>query len=204
MRVEICGGIAVGKTTLAKSLALVYPEVDLVLENFTANPFWEKFYNDPARYVVEKNICFLAQHTGDIKSVSPEKVLICDYAVFQDLAYADLLKNEDHSSAMRKLYSHLYTILPPLDAVIHIECSLENQLDRIKNRGRPQEAHITADYLSALNAQIENQINALSTSVPIYMIKSDEMDCRILDSRLNDFASRVLGLPRRSTPETTI
>ncbi|MGF6727511.1 deoxyadenosine/deoxycytidine kinase [Paraburkholderia sp. GAS41] len=204
MRVEICGGIAAGKTTLAKSLALVYPEVELVLENFTANPFWEKFYNDPARYVTEKNICFLAQHTGDMKSISPDKIIICDYAVFQDLAYADLLKDEDHSSTMRKLYSHLYAHLSPLDAIIHVECSLQTQLDRIKARNRPQEKNVTQDYLSALNAQIYHQLNVLPTSIPIHVIKSDDMDCRKLDSRLNDFASLVLGLPQRSAPASKI
>ncbi|HRP37690.1 MAG TPA: deoxynucleoside kinase, partial [Candidatus Dojkabacteria bacterium] len=45
-RIEICGGIASGKTTLANLLARL--DIEPILENFQTNPFWQAFYNDPA------------------------------------------------------------------------------------------------------------------------------------------------------------
>ena len=45
-RIEICGGIATGKTSLARSLAHHGP-YQLVEERFREIPFWEKFYTAP-------------------------------------------------------------------------------------------------------------------------------------------------------------
>ena len=51
VRIEICGGIASGKTTFAVLLnSLGY---DPVYENFQSNPFWEAFYTVPEKYNFE-------------------------------------------------------------------------------------------------------------------------------------------------------
>jgi deoxyadenosine/deoxycytidine kinase len=47
-RIEICGGIASGKTTLA--VLMQRSGYSAVFENFTLNPFIENFYSDPVFY----------------------------------------------------------------------------------------------------------------------------------------------------------
>ena len=56
LRIEICGGIASGKTTLGG--ALDGKETLCCFEKFEANPFWSAFYNDPAENAFEAEITF--------------------------------------------------------------------------------------------------------------------------------------------------
>ena len=65
-RIEICGGIASGKTTLANLLAR--SNIDPILEDFQTNLFWRAFYADPAGTAFETEITFLLQHYHQIKT----------------------------------------------------------------------------------------------------------------------------------------
>src|SRR4051794_9728373 len=65
-RIEICGGIATGKSSLAR--CLTYDGTyQLVEERFREVPFWEKFYAAPDQYAFEKNVSFLLFHTDSIR-----------------------------------------------------------------------------------------------------------------------------------------
>jgi deoxyadenosine/deoxycytidine kinase len=174
-RIEICGGIAAGKTTLARTLAAL-ADVPVVLERFEQNPFWKLFYERPAVFVHEKNISFLAQHTGHIKEVGEYAPLVCDYAVFQDLAYASLLKDPVHTDVMGAVYRHLYGQLPRPALIVHLTCDPQVQLARIASRGRPQEASIGIDYLAALNEAIVKQLKDASVGVIVREVCSHEMN----------------------------
>lgn len=173
MRIEICGGIAAGKTTLATKLALrgFIPSY----EDFRQNPFWKKFYSNPALYVREKNVCFLAQHVGSIKD-QLTKNIVCDYAVFQDLSYANLICDREHRTMMRGLYRHLYSKLPRVSLVISLICDPRIQLVRIRKRGRDEEKHIELSYLEALNTEISKSSKMMSRTTPIIKLRSDEID----------------------------
>ncbi len=153
LRVEICGGIASGKTTLARLLADDEGGA-LVLEDFRRNPFWQRFYQRPDLYAKEKNLCFLAQHTGEIKAVQAA-IVFCDYAVVQDLAYAQLTRDVEHVFVMRQVYEHLYHALPAPRLVVHLRCDAAVQLQRIRDRGRREEDPITIDYLRDLNEALD-------------------------------------------------
>lgn len=174
-RIEICGGIATGKTTLATLLAKG-TSYGLALENFRENPFWAKFYERPDLFTAEKNICFLAQHTGEIKAAGTTSLLICDYAVIQDLAYASLCNTVGHGNAMKNLYDHLYLQFPPPSLIVHLKCDPATQLQRIRERGRKEEASITQDYLESLNRAIELFISKNQVSQTVFEIRSDNTD----------------------------
>src|SRR2546429_617205 len=120
-RIEICGGIASGKTTLAQALVRA-TDAQLVSEQFRENPFWQSYYNDPAAWAQEKNIVFLLQHTGAIKSAGNVELLICDYAVVQDLAYASLVASAKHQALMHELYCAFYSVLPAPELIMHFTC----------------------------------------------------------------------------------
>jgi deoxyadenosine/deoxycytidine kinase len=192
MRIEICGGIATGKTTLAHILADSRSGIGLALENFRANPFWAKFYANPKRYMTEKNVCFLAQHTGEIKSFADSNITVCDYAVFQDLAYANLYDDPTHSIVMRELYEHLYSTLPKPDIVVHLKCDPVTQFSRIFERGRKEEQSITIEYLASLNEMIENTIKEFHSYATVHEIHSDKIDFRVVDERLEALRDSIL------------
>src|SRR5262249_43625732 len=148
-RIEICGGIASGKTTLARLLSQD-TECDLVLEDFRANPFWRRFYERPDLFRHEKDVCFLAQHSGEIKPATAW-LTICDYALTQDLAYAGMSGDPAHRQAMEALHRHLSSALPKPTLIVHLQCREEILLSRIRARGRPEETPIDRDYLTRLN-----------------------------------------------------
>src|SRR5688572_12438580 len=80
-RIEVSGGIAAGKTTLAK-LMRDYG-FNAVLENYRANPFIRSFYSNPTGYAFETEITFLLQHYSQIKTSSAgQQILICDYSLY--------------------------------------------------------------------------------------------------------------------------
>lgn len=174
-RIEIFGGIASGKTTLARLLC-EDDSCSLVLENFRENPFWRRFYARPDLFVFEKNVCFLAQHSGEIKAMGGSPLVICDYAVFQDLAYAALTCDAEHIERMQALYDHLYRKLPRPSLFVHVQCDEKIQLERILARGREEEKSITKDYLTALNRSIETAISAHVGSEQLQKVRSDQID----------------------------
>lgn len=90
IRIEICGGIATGKTSLAGRL-MQHGSFRLVWEKYREVPFWEKFYAAPAKFALEKNISFLLFHSDAIREAmkSDSRDIVCDFAMFQDLAYAE-------------------------------------------------------------------------------------------------------------------
>lgn len=189
-RLEICGGIATGKTTLAHRLAPAWGGT-LVLEDFQRNPFWERFYRQPQRYAHEKNVCFLAQHLGELKDHLDQPVTVCDYAAAQDLAYAALDPDPAHPGVMQALYRHLSAALPPPRLVVHLQCDAVLQLERIRARGRRQEDAITVDYLHRLNEALCRLLAAPPWPCPVVSVRSDEIDFAHDDAQAHALSLRL-------------
>jgi deoxyguanosine kinase len=171
-RIEICGGIASGKTSLARMLARTF-QCRPVLEAFRRNPFWKRYYLQSDVFRAEKDVCFLAQHTGEIKAASGP-VTVCDYAVIQDLAYAALSRDPGHVELMRHLYRRLYETLPRPTLLIHLRCVEAEQLRRILARGRVEERAIDHAFLADLNGNLETALKA--APAPVLSLRSDEID----------------------------
>jgi deoxyadenosine/deoxycytidine kinase len=171
MRIEICGGIATGKTTLARQMS-----PSPVMEQFRENPFWARFYAEPSRWFEEKNLTFLIQHIGAMKAAEVSAVTICDFAVVQDLAYAALSGRPDHVEIMERVFRHLYAQQSPPALIVHLRCNIEVQAQRIASRARPEEATIRLDYVEALNRSIELVIASVRADTPVLDIDSAQED----------------------------
>ncbi|MFF8799379.1 MULTISPECIES: deoxynucleoside kinase [unclassified Methylobacterium] len=192
MRIEICGSIASGKTTLAARLA---PAVAgrPVLENFRANPFWNRFYKEPQLFRPEKDVCFLAQHTGEIKAAGKGN-LVCDYAAIQDIAYAELARDVNHSLMMRAVYQQLYQVLPPPVLIVHLTCEVNELLRRIRRRGRPEEQRIDSAYLKSLEealSELLGESSLLHSGVKIFPVRSDEVDFANQDAQAGQLCTKI-------------
>ncbi len=173
-RVEICGGIASGKTTLARLLS-AGERSTLIEEDFRANPFWRLAYEQPELYTLEKNICFLAQHTAAIKR-SRDPLVVCDFSVVQDLAYASLQESAEHLEVMTALYQHLYLRLPPVSLVIFLKCDADTELARVRDRGRREEKRITRHFLERLDSGITKVLKGSFAPKRIHVIDSRALD----------------------------
>jgi len=172
-RLEICGGIASGKTTLA--LALGETNMSCSLESFEANPFWSAFYNDPTANAFETEITFLLQHYHQIKHerCPHPSVLVCDYSLLLDRAYASTTLGVDELPAFVSVYSVVTKRLGPPDLIIHLRCDATEELSRIARRGREVERTATLDLLVRLNLAIEQQLPPPDLDIPVLRIDSD-------------------------------
>lgn len=174
-RIEICGGIASGKTTLAN--LLIRRDIKPVLENFQANPFWRAFYADPAGTAFETEICFLLQHYHEVKITrKSESEFACDFSFYLDLAYAHVTLSPDKLRIFKSVYSEVEKKLGPPSLLIHLKCDPEIELQRIRNRGRDVENSITIEYLQQINKQLESILKEQTCSTELLVIDSGQQD----------------------------
>lgn len=152
-RIEICGILGAGKTTLASALSRF--GIYTINESYKANPFWETYYKDREKYVFETTTTFLLQHYHEIKKVPVGTFKIaCDYALTQDYAYASMALDRKKMAVYQGLHRVIMDEVELPDLVINVKCDLETALDRIHARGRAVEQALTLDVLDHLQQSI--------------------------------------------------
>lgn len=175
MKIEICGGIASGKTTLALLLkrAGYFP----ILEDFQSNPFWQLFYSDPDRFAFETEITFLLQHYNLIKqSTVGTGDKAYDFSLLLDRTYADVTLDAKQLSVFNAVYIHAFDELGPPNLVIHLECTANEELRRIRNRQRTVEQGIQLKYLKEINDALERRVKEASVEFKIIHLNSNNLN----------------------------
>ncbi len=169
-RIEICGNIASGKTTLCGQLARkgFFP----VLENFQENPFLQKFYDNPSLFSFETEISFLLLHYNAIKVNQGNCFSVYDFSLFQDIAYADVNLEGNRHRIFSELINELHNEISFPSKVIHLICPENKLIKRIKARERDVEKAITIDYLKEINKAIQFRIDEINDKIPIIRINS--------------------------------
>ncbi len=175
MRVEICGGIASGKTTLAQLLGSQH--FDVSYEDFRSNPFWKIFYGDPDRYSFETEVTFLLQHYNQIKrSAFSLNETVLDTSLVLDLAYADVNLTGPHREAFDSVFSVVREEVGHPKLLIHLVCSAETELRRIRARNRSEEESISIPYLENVNKAVSDRVARQPPGLPVLDLNSDELD----------------------------
>lgn len=170
MRIELCGGIASGKTSFASLLSKI--GTTQIFESFEINPFWGAFYSDPSKYAFETEISFTLQHYHQVKKQYEDKPIVCDYSFLLDLAYAEMGLSGSQLDTFRAVYQEIQRELPPPSLIIHLQCEPEIELSRIRARGRDVEKNISVDFLKSLNKAVMDQINLVKNDLTILTIDS--------------------------------
>ena len=178
-RIEICGGIASGKTTFATVIHGLVPGV--VFENFKKVPTWQAFYSNPGKYIFETEITFTLLHYHQIKKEIERKreIIACDFSFTLDLAYAKIGLKGSQLNAFETICWEVYKELGHPSILVHLKCDAETELDRVRRRGRDEESSISLEFLDSLNNAVENEVSLIKAKVPIITI----------DSSLKDFAT---------------
>jgi len=177
MRVELCGGIASGKTTLATALKERFLYCDAVLEDVFSNGFLPDFYCDPPYYAYETEIFFLLQHMHQIKVRQRQGIpLVCDFSLEQDYAYGENNLIGDELSSFREIYQVTMSQLQTPELLIFLDCPVDILLRRITARGRTSERTINTDYLRTTIAQLKRRLK--DTGREIVVIDSHRYDFR--------------------------
>ncbi|MGD0401406.1 MAG: deoxynucleoside kinase [Syntrophobacteraceae bacterium] len=173
-RIEICGNIASGKTTLCRGL--ISKEFQPIFEDFQKNPFFEEFYKDPPAFSFETEVTFLLQHYHSIKIQKNNAQLVCDYSLLLDLAYADVNLAGDRHKIFCEMVAELQNEIGFPSQIINLMCPEEVLLQRIRARNREEETSITFDYLRALSKAISLRIKGILSQISVITIDSNAID----------------------------
>jgi deoxyadenosine/deoxycytidine kinase len=170
-RIEICGGIASGKTTFASLLSR--NGFDPIYENFKANPFWEAFYTVPVKYNFETEICFMLQHYHELKRKGFNgKKIACDYSFLLDMAYAEMGLKGSQLDAFKVICEQILKELPKPTLIVYLQCDASIELERIRKRARAVEDNITFEFLDGLNKAVACQVARFKNKFKIITIDS--------------------------------
>ena len=152
--IVIEGPIGVGKTSLAKKLALEY-DSDLLLEKAEDNPFLASFYKNPRQYALSTQLHFLLQRAQQVQDFRQADLFhgshIADFMVDKDPLFAQMTLNSDELELYQQIYAHLTLDAPRPDLVIYLQAPLANLRERIALRGIGYEQQIRDDYLLRLS-----------------------------------------------------
>lgn len=172
-RVEICGGIASGKTSLA--MLLSKRGFQAGLENFSSNPFFSDFYADPSGYAFETEITFLLQHFSAIRTTPHQnKIRAFDFSLALDLAYAQVTLSAEDQAVFNVVHRASVKKLGTPDLLVRLRCDIDEELSRIRKRGREQEQGVKLSYLE----QIESALDRAIASEPFSQTPILEIDSR--------------------------
>ena len=171
LRVEVCGGIASGKTTFA--ILMKRMGFNVLLENFKINPFLQAFYSDPIRYTFETEISFILQHYHQIKKEQIDsKPNVCDFSFLLDLAYAEIGLQGTKLKAFHIIHDETKRDLPPPALFVHLNCDAKTELQRVRTRGRAIEESVSLEFLKKLNKAVARQVENACRELKVITIDS--------------------------------
>ena len=153
------GPIGVGKTSLAKRLAMTF-KTDLMLELPEENPFLERFYADPKTAAFPTQLYFLFQRTRQLEMFRQadlfKPVQIADFLIDRDKLFAEVTLSQDEFDLYQQVYNRLAVEAPIPDLVIYLQAPVHILLNRISQRGIHYERRLSEDYLKTIaNAYID-------------------------------------------------
>lgn len=178
MRVEVMGGMGVGKTTLCATLER--QGFRCIYETLSQNPYLELSYKDPDSYGFYSQMSFvLGNFFNVIQELKPNDVTVFDYSTVTDRAYASLfLKDKARDIALQTI-DFLEEKEGMADLLIYLTCPPEVQLERIHCRNRKHEANIDLSFVKALDENLRHFAQeAEKKGANILVIDTDEADLR--------------------------
>ncbi len=152
--IAIEGNIGAGKTTLANKLAQNI-NARLILERFEDNSFLPRFYEDPKNYAFPLEMSFLADRYQQVKDKLAHGDLfssniVADYIIDKSRIFASINLPKDELLLFNKLFDIIYpTILKP-DLIVYLHLSVDDLIEKIRERGRSYELNIKASYLEKI------------------------------------------------------
>lgn len=192
IRIELCGEVASGKTTLAGVLRddLRFHVVD---DRFLENPFWADFHTNPnVACGLEAELTFALLHYNSTRN-DHHRFAVCDYSIPQDLSYAKSFLSSTEFLLYSRVYDSLLQDIGYADLTIYLKCPVDEMMRRMSYRGRREDVDWTAERLARCVENLEEQLSAIKN---VMIIESNLVDFRNRDrDRLvREIAQRVSTL----------
>jgi deoxyadenosine/deoxycytidine kinase len=175
MRVEIAGALSCGKSTLASILETMGHR--LVYEDLSTNPYLNLRLEDPERYDYLCQQQFVLDKIASLTAASARgEPFVADYSLAAERAYVAHYNSArpDRVAALYALMDRAETGLGLPDAVILLRCAPDEQLCRIRARGRDFEQGHDVAFIARINALVEEQVAAQAAKgVPVFPYRTD-------------------------------
>jgi len=172
------GPIGVGKTTLAKKLAVSYGS-ELLLEGADENPFLEQFYQNPEQAAFQTQLFFLFQRAKQLQEIRQtdmfQPVRVADFIMEKDRLFAEVTLTNEEYKLYEQVYEHVTIDAPIPDLVIYLQAPVDVLQKRVNKRDRNYERQLSMKYLEKLVDKYTNFFyNYVAT--PLLIVNAAEIN----------------------------
>jgi deoxyguanosine kinase len=190
--IAIEGPIGVGKTSLAERLSTRL-DATAVLED-PENPFLADFYAGRPGAALQSQLFYLLNRHRQLLALQQTDLFshttICDYLFDRDKIFAYLNLDDNELFIYQRLYDLLARDVPPPDLVVYLQAPTEVLLRRIRQRGRPEEARLSEEYLAEAN-RAYNHYFFHYTQTPLLVVNTAEVAFESVPQDLDDLMRQV-------------
>jgi deoxyadenosine/deoxycytidine kinase len=199
--IAIEGVIGAGKTALAKKLKERL-NAELILEQFEANPFLEKFYSDRRRYAFQTQMFFLINRFKQQEELNQGNLfteyIICDYVFEKDRIFAYLNLSGEELKLYETIFPLLSRNLRKPDLVVFLQSSVDRLMNNIKKRSRRIERNLSRSYIEELS-EAYNNFFFRHNSTPLLIVNSTDIDFVHSENDFNELFRQIFREDRGVT-----
>jgi deoxyadenosine/deoxycytidine kinase len=199
-RIEICGNIATGKTSLAT--AFFQTNSNIVFEDFSKIAMLDDFYSNPRLFSFETEMAFTLQHYYQFKKQNLiAGDAIADFSFAADYAFALANLNDEQLQVYRHMFEYIVKEIGKPKLLVKLSATPQTLQKRIRLRNRLNELNISTDYLEEINRQICLVIDTVYSDVTVCEINTDNLD---LTGYTADFLNEIVNRPVRKLKNSDI
>lgn len=196
--ITIAGTVGVGKSTMTNALASSL-NFRTSFEKVDSNPYLDKFYDDFDRWSFHLQIYFLAERFKEQKRIFEygggfiqDRSIYEDTGIFAKMHYEKGTMNQVDYETYTSLFEAMVMTpyFPHPDLLIYLEGSIEDILDRIKERGRPMEQQTPVEYWKEMYQRYEDWINHFN-ACPVLRLNINDYDLVQSEGSIEPIIERI-------------
>jgi deoxyadenosine/deoxycytidine kinase len=191
--IAVEGAIGVGKTAVVERLTQKL-DATALLEEWGQNPFLKTFYDGRPGAAFQSELFFvLSRHRQQQELVQRKlftQATISDYVFEKSRLFAYLNLEDSELLVYEKLYTLLAEGVPRPDLVVYLQAPTDVLARRIKQRGRPEELHLSEEYLAEVN-RAYNHYFFHYTATPLLVVNTAEVDFVKHEDDLDDLIKQI-------------
>ena len=176
--IAIEGAIGVGKTSVVERLAQRLDATTL-LEEWGQNPFLQPFYDGKPGASFQVELFYLLSRYRQQQELLQrnlfQQLTISDYVFEKSKLFAYLNLEDSELLIYERLWGLLVEGVPRPDLVVFLQAPTEVLMKRIRQRGRPEEARLSEEYLAEVN-RAYNHYFFHYTQTPLLVVNTSEVD----------------------------
>jgi deoxyguanosine kinase len=196
--IAVEGAIGVGKTSVVERLAERL-DANTVLEEWWQNPFLKAFYDGSPGSSFQAELFFVLSRYRQQQELLQRNLFtqftISDYLFEKSKVFAYLNLEDSELLLYEKLYGLLAESVPKPDLVVYLQAPTEVLEKRIRTRGRPEESHLSEEYLGEVN-RAYNHYFFHYAQTPLLVVNTADADFVKRAEDLDDLIRQIKAMGR--------